>query len=71
VFVSVWSSADEVVVPTGSARLTGALGFTVQSVCPAASTEHGDLPSDPVVQAALATTLGAGPPRAPTDVPCR
>jgi triacylglycerol lipase len=71
VFVSVWSTADEVVVPSDSARLAGGLGFTVQSVCPGARTEHGGLPSDPVVQAALTSTLGAGAPAAPRDVPCR
>lgn len=70
VFVSVWSTADEVVVPTDSARLAGGLGFTVQSVCSGADTAHGDLPSDPVVQATLATALGAAPPAAPTDVAC-
>jgi len=69
-FVSVWSTADHVVVPTGSARLDGAVNFTVQSVCPGARTEHGDLPSDPVVLAALGTTLGSGPPHPPTGVRC-
>jgi triacylglycerol lipase len=69
-FVSVWSTADRVVVPTGSARLAGALDFTVQSVCPGARTGHGDLPSDPVVLAALGTTLGGGPPHPPTRVRC-
>jgi triacylglycerol lipase len=69
-FVSVWSTADRVVVPPGSARLAGALDFTVQSVCPGAPTAHGDLPSDPVVLAALRTTLGSGPPHAPTGVRC-
>jgi triacylglycerol lipase len=71
VFVSVWSTADRVVVPPGSARLAGALDFTVQSVCPSARTAHGDLPSDPVVRAALGTTLGTAPPAPPTQVPCR
>jgi triacylglycerol esterase/lipase EstA (alpha/beta hydrolase family) len=69
-FVSVWSSQDEVVVPTDSARLEGALNFTVQSVCPGARTSHGQLPGDPVVQAALRTTLGSSAPRAPTGVSC-
>jgi triacylglycerol lipase len=70
-FVSVWSTADRTVVPPDSARLDGALNLTVQSVCPGARTAHGDLPSDRVVLAALRSTLGAGPPRAPTAVPCR
>ena len=70
VFVSVWSSADEVVVPPDSARLDGAVNFTVQAVCPGARTSHGALPGDPVVQAALATVLGTSAPRVPTDVVC-
>lgn len=70
VFVSVWSSADRVVVPTDSARLAGALNFTVQSVCPGARTAHGDLPSDPVVQAALASALGPGVPAVPAIASC-
>ena len=69
-FVSVWSTADRTVVPTGSARLAGALDFTVQSVCPGARTAHGDLPSDPVVLAALGSTLGRGSPRVPARVAC-
>jgi triacylglycerol lipase len=72
-FVSVWSTADEVVVPSDSARLVGGLGFTVQSVCPARRTAHGQLPSDPVVLAALRRALGVeppAPPRAPADVHC-
>jgi triacylglycerol esterase/lipase EstA (alpha/beta hydrolase family) len=70
-FVSVWSTADRTVVPPDSARLDGALNLTVQSVCPAARTAHGDLPSDPVVLAALRTTLGKGPPTPPAGVSCR
>lgn len=70
VFVSVWSSADEVVVPTDTARLAGAVNFTVQSVCPQDRSSHGGLPADPVVQAALATALGVPAPEAPTDVAC-
>lgn len=70
VFVSVWSTADEVVVPDDSPRLSGALNFTVQSVCPARRTAHGDLPTDPVVRAALLSTLGTGPASAPARVHC-
>jgi triacylglycerol esterase/lipase EstA (alpha/beta hydrolase family) len=70
-FVSVWSTADRVVVPPGSALLAGALNFTVQSICPSAATAHGALPSDPVVQAALGSTLGPGAPQRPAEVHCR
>ncbi len=68
-FVSVWSEADETVVPTDSARLEGALNLTVQSLCPDRATAHGALPSDPVVLALLDTALGAGAPRSP-EVDC-
>ena len=69
-FISVWSDADEVVVPPDSALLDGALNLTVQSVCSGVQTSHEDLPSDPVVLALLGTALGASTPAAPTDVPC-
>jgi triacylglycerol lipase len=69
-FVSVWSTADEVVVPPASAHLSGAVNFTVQSVCPGRRTAHGDLPDDPVVLAALTSALGPEPPAAPSGVAC-
>jgi triacylglycerol esterase/lipase EstA (alpha/beta hydrolase family) len=69
-WVSVWTTADETVVPPSSADLRGALTFTVQSVCPGATTSHGDLPEDPVVLAAVTSVLGDGPPAAPRDVSC-
>jgi triacylglycerol esterase/lipase EstA (alpha/beta hydrolase family) len=69
-FASVWSEADEVVVPADSARLSGALNFTVQTVCPGSRTAHEDLPGDPVVRAALGTVLGTEVPAAPTSVGC-
>ena len=71
VFVSVWSTSDEVVVPVDSARLSGAVNLTVQSVCPGDRAEHGDLPSDPVVIGLLRTALGTGPARPPPSSVCR
>ena len=70
VFVAVYSTLDRVVTPPDSALLDGGLGFSVQSVCPQDRAEHGDLPSDPVVLAALETALGAGPPTVPTADVC-
>jgi len=69
-FISVWSTSDRTVLPPRSASLAGALDLTVQSVCPAERTGHGDLPSDPVVLAALGSTLGPGPPRPPRASLC-
>lgn len=70
VFVAVYSTADEVVTPPDTALLDGALGFSVQSVCPDDRAGHGDLPSDPVVLATLATALGTSAPAVPTEDVC-
>ena len=64
-WATVRSDDDEVVTPTSSAALDGALNLRIQDLCPAATTPHGGLPGDPVVLAALATVLGTGPPTAP------
>jgi hypothetical protein len=64
-WVTVRSDADAVVTPTTSAALEGALNLRIQDLCPAATTPHGGLPGDPVVLAALRSTLGVGPPTAP------
>lgn len=64
-FVSVWSESDQVVVPTDSARLEGALNLTVQQLCPSARTGHGQLPDDGVVTAAALAALGPGPAEPP------
>ena len=67
-FVSVWSTADEIVVPPDSARLDGAPRLHRAVRLPGAATAHGDLPADPVVLAALRRTLGRGArPRPPTS----
>jgi triacylglycerol lipase len=70
VFVSVWSTADRVVVPVDSARLSGGLNLTLQSVCPSDRAGHGDLPSDPVVIGLLRTALGPGSAKTPTPAVC-
>ncbi|SER17271.1 lipase family alpha/beta hydrolase [Microlunatus flavus] len=64
-WATVRSGADQVVTPTGSAALAGALNVLVQDVCPTATTSHYALPADPVVAATVRSTLGAGPPAAP------
>jgi triacylglycerol lipase len=61
-YVSIWSTGDQVVVPPDSARLTGALNVTVQSVCAGANVSHSDLPTNPVVDGMVAAELAAGPP---------
>lgn len=69
-WATVRSTADRVVTPVDSAALEGALNVVVQDVCPDSTAAHGDLPTDPVVLAALGSVLGTGAPVAPTRVTC-
>jgi triacylglycerol esterase/lipase EstA (alpha/beta hydrolase family) len=61
-WVSIWTEQDETVTPPDTARLTGALNLTVQSVCGDAKVGHGDLPLSPLVQQMVLTELGARDP---------
>lgn len=70
VWVSIWTTDDQTVVPPSSADLEGALDFTVQSVCPAATVSHGDLPRSPVVIAAVIRELGVDRPALPGPEIC-
>jgi pimeloyl-ACP methyl ester carboxylesterase len=65
-WVTLRSSADEVVTPVVSAALDGALNLVVQDYCPRATTAHGDLPSDPVTLATIRSVLDVAPPRPPS-----
>ncbi len=56
-FVSLWSDADETVVPPASARLQGSLGMSVQSICPTSTAAHADLPRDRLVTAIVVAEL--------------
>ncbi len=56
-YVSVWTTADQVVVPPDSARLDGATGFSVQSVCASSQVSHSGLPTDPLVTAIVVAEL--------------
>jgi triacylglycerol esterase/lipase EstA (alpha/beta hydrolase family) len=61
-WVSIWTTQDTTVTPPDSARLTGALNLTVQSVCGQARVTHGELPTAPLVQEMVLSELRAGPP---------
>jgi len=69
-WVTVRTDDDEIVTPSDSAMLEGALNIRVQELCPTATTSHGQLPSDPVVQATLASVLGRPSPAVPQGVTC-
>lgn len=67
-WVSIWTTDDQTVVPADSASIEGALDFSVQSICSSAHIEHGDLPRDPVVIAMTTLELGSGTPVRPAAV---
>ncbi len=69
-WMSVWTSDDHVVTPPDSARLPGVLDVEVQSVCPAATVSHSQLPTSPVVIAMVLQELGVGPMTRPTAAVC-
>ncbi len=69
-WVTVSSTGDNVVTPTDSARLEGALNVVVQEFCPDRTTGHGALPADPVTLETLTTSLGPAEPRIPVGVVC-
>ncbi len=64
-WATVRSDSDQVVTPTSSAALDGALNVVVQDACPTATTDHYGLPADPVVAATLRSVLGVAAPAAP------
>jgi triacylglycerol lipase len=69
-WMSVWTTDDQVVTPPVSARLPGALDVQLQSVCPAATVSHSELPTNPVVIAMVLRALGSGPLTEPTAADC-
>ena len=69
-WITVRTIGDRVVTPVDSAALAGALNLLVQDECPSSTAQHGELPGDPVVRAALASVLGPGTPAEPSDVDC-
>lgn len=69
-WATIRSTGDQIVTPVDSAALSGALNIVVQDVCPGSTAAHGDLPSNPVVVAALGSVLGAALPQTPVNVAC-
>jgi triacylglycerol esterase/lipase EstA (alpha/beta hydrolase family) len=69
-WVSIWTTDDQVVVPPESARLEGAVDIPVQSVCPAERVAHADVPANATVIAMTLLELGTEPPRVPGPGVC-
>jgi triacylglycerol lipase len=70
-WVSIWTNQDQVVSPPDTARLGGARNVVVQRICPGRSVDHGQLPTDAVVDALVLRALAAGPFVTPTSGDCR
>jgi triacylglycerol lipase len=70
-WLSLWTTDDQVVTPPASARLSGAIDVPVQSVCPAASISHSQLPTNADVTTIVLQALGSSPLRKPTAADCR
>lgn len=60
VFVSLWSTGDDVVVPPSSSVVDGEPSPSLQSICSGVRVNHGGLPADPLAQALVEAALGAG-----------
>jgi len=70
-WVSIWSDTDEVVVPPTSAKLDGALSFSVQSVCPDVTISHQGMTSNRIVVAMVRREIGSAAPVLPDSSVCR
>lgn len=70
-WISIWTTDDVVVSPPTSARLDGALNFSVQSVCPRdAELTHSSLPTDASVIAIAVQDLDRSRPKTPLATVC-
>lgn len=69
-WITVRTTGDQVVTPTDTAALEGAVNVEVQELCRTATTRHGELPGDPVVLATLVSGLGVAAPAAPRTITC-
>jgi hypothetical protein len=69
-WLSLWSADDQTVQPPDSARLPGAVNVPLQSVCPGADIQHGQLPTAPLVVGIVLRTLASGHVAAPGQGDC-
>lgn len=69
-YLSIWSTADDVVLPPDSAVLAGVPSPSLQSICPTSRTRHSDLPTDPQVISMVTEALAATPVPAWTPADC-
>ena len=69
-WAALWTVDDKTVVPPDSGSLAGALGFSVQSICPDLSVAHADVPRTPVVIEMVEAVLGRSAPVVPQKTLC-
>ena len=69
-WLSLWSTADQTVRPPDSARLPGAVNVPLQSVCPGADIQHGQLPTAPLVVGLILRALASHHVTAPAPADC-
>jgi len=69
-WLALWTTQDQTVIPPDSGSLEGAVSTSVQSVCPSLRVGHGDLPTDPVVIRFVLDALGSRPLVAPSPSSC-
>lgn len=70
VWVTLWTEDDATVVPAASGDLEGALGYSVQSICPGLSVAHPDVPRTTEVIAMVESALGTRRPVRPDPSVC-
>src|SRR6202035_3325213 len=69
-WLSLWSTDDPTVQPPDSARLAGAVNVPLQSVCPGADIQHGQLPTTPLVVGLVLRALASSQVTAPPPGDC-
>jgi triacylglycerol lipase len=70
-WLSLWTSNDETVQPPTSARLDGATNVELQSICPAVTISHSQLPTDPLVTGIVLHAIAPGPLVPPQASQCQ
>ena len=69
-WLSLWTTADQLVTPPATAALGGAVGVPLQSVCSDDRVGHSELPADPLAVGLTLEALGPGPIPVPGPADC-
>jgi triacylglycerol lipase len=69
-WTSMWTTADQVVLPPDSARFTGATNIVLQQVCADDTANHLNLPADPLVAGLTLRALDTSDVGSPSSSDC-